>query len=72
MEEPTCHCGKPLHYNDPLARAGVDKLVADLGECVDVHCAGKTYIVPRHYIALHGLKAIDLPNLGFPCRPASQ
>ena len=28
--------------------------------------SGRSWMVPRHYIALHGLKAQDLPELGFP------
>lgn len=43
------------------------KLVRDLGENQNVHYIGngKTYIVPRIYIAKHGLKGKDLPLLGF-------
>jgi hypothetical protein len=43
------------------------RLVKEKGEDIDVTYAenGKTYIVPRIYIAIHGLKGKDLPSLGF-------
>jgi len=60
-----CHCGKPLHYTDPAIKLFVEKYIRELGEMMKVKCNGKTYLVSRHYIALHGLKAVDLPSLGF-------
>jgi hypothetical protein len=43
----------------------VEQQVADLGECVSVTltATGQAFMVPRHFIALHGLKAPDLPAL---------
>lgn len=60
-----CHCGRPLHYADSVLAAFCRKLVADQGEFVPVTCDERTWLVQRHYIALHGLKAVELPTLGF-------
>lgn len=66
MENKRCHCGQPLHYTVPAIEAFMRKLVAEAGEFVDITVVGgKTYRVPRHYIALHGINAADLPTLGF-------
>jgi hypothetical protein len=46
-------------------RATVERFVAELGEYVTVRRGDRAWRVPRHYIALHGLKGKDLPNLGF-------
>ena len=58
-----CHCGKPLHYSDPAIQETIQRLIDNLGECVDVTVEDETYEVPRHYIALHGVKAMELPEL---------
>lgn len=60
-----CYCGKPLHYSRPEIKEQIDKLIAKLGTHVDIICENKTYRVPRHYIALHGVNACDLDSLGF-------
>jgi len=60
-----CACGRPLHYTDPEVQRHMEELVATLGSGVRVNCGGKTYLVPRHYIALHGLIASELPRMGF-------
>lgn len=60
-----CHCGKPLHYLNPAAQSYVEDMVKAHGPNVKVTAGGRTWLVQRHYIALHGLKAGDLPNLGF-------
>lgn len=60
-----CACGKPLHYTDATMREMVQKLVDQLGEEIPVIYGHKTYMIPRHFIALHGLKALNLPKLGF-------
>ncbi len=63
----TCPCGQPLHYNDPIIKATVEQLVADLGEDIQITVLGKgTYLVPRHYVALHGIEASEIEALGFP------
>lgn len=67
MEEPAamCPCGRPLHYNNSETQATVELLIAALGPTIRVTVGGRTWAVPRHYIALHGLKAVELPFLGF-------
>ncbi len=62
-----CACGRPLHYSDSRIQQMVERLIAEAGEeTVRVTIEGRTWLVPRHYIALHGLKAQELPSLGFP------
>lgn len=65
MKTTICHCGQPLHYSSAPLRAFVDRLVASHGEHIKVTVKGRTWLVQRHYIALHGLKAAELPQLGF-------
>ena len=60
-----CHCGQPLHYNDPVSQKLVDDMVTSLGEYVNITVGQRTFAVQRHYIALHGLVAAEIPNLGF-------
>jgi hypothetical protein len=60
-----CHCGQPLHYTDPAAKAWIEEMVAKHGEYVRVIMNDRTWLVQRHYIALHGIKAWELPTLGF-------
>lgn len=61
-----CACGHPLHYSVPALRAAVEDLMTRLGPEILVTVAGRTWRVPRHYIALHGLRAWELPRLGLP------
>lgn len=63
--EELCHCGQPLHYSDPKIQEMIETMVRGLGPRVRVTFGGRTWLVPRHYIALHGLKSIELPFLGF-------
>jgi hypothetical protein len=58
-----CPCGKPLHYQDRDKRRNVDELIARLGLEVPVTCEGRTWLVSRHYIALHSFDASELPVL---------
>lgn len=58
-----CPCGQPVHYSDPMTEAAVDALVARLGVDVEVTTPEGTWLVPRDYIALHGIKAAELPAL---------
>ena len=60
-----CHCGRPLHYSTPAVRERVEHLIWLHGPFVDVTVEGRTWRVQRHYLALHGLKARELPELGF-------
>lgn len=61
-----CHCGRPLHYNDLVIRRIVEAMNDEFGEYVTVvHVDGRRWKVPRHCIALHGLKGRDVDSLGF-------
>ena len=60
-----CHCGKELHYSDPVIEAQVHEMVGLLGPFITVEVGGRSWRVQWHYIALHGLKAKELPDLGF-------
>jgi hypothetical protein len=60
-----CHCGRPLHYTDATIAALMARLVAELGEYIPITVGGRTWRVQRHYAALHGIRARDLPTLGF-------
>lgn len=60
---PMCPCGRPLHYNDPQRLKYMEDQVKKLGELILVSTGGKGYLIPRHYIALHGIRAQDLPEL---------
>jgi hypothetical protein len=64
-EVKSCHCGKPLHYTDPAVKKSADDLIATAGEYVKIFYNGRGYKVPRHYVFLHGIKAQELPTLGF-------
>jgi hypothetical protein len=60
-----CACGLPLHYTSMQAREYVDALIAALGPTLLITVGQQTFRVPRHYIALHGIRAQELPTLGF-------
>jgi hypothetical protein len=61
-----CACGRPLHYTDPQIEAAMEEMVERLGSEVMVTLSdGRSWWVPRHYIALHALKGSELPTLGF-------
>jgi hypothetical protein len=64
--EELCHCGRPLHYTDPVAESFTRGLVENLGPTLKVSVQGRVWEVQRHYIALHGVRASELPDLGFP------
>lgn len=62
--EDLCPCGKPLHYSDPRIRTIVDSMIELHGRTVRVQApGGLAFKVPRHYIALHGIKGADLRSL---------
>ncbi len=58
-----CPCGCPLHYSDPELQARVQELVDAVGPTVLVSTADGSWCVPRHYIALHGIRTADLTEL---------
>lgn len=76
MSEELCLCGRPLHYSDPSSERAVRQLIALHGETVVVGTSDGMWKVPRHFIALHGINANDLPALarrfGFEAVPISQ
>lgn len=60
-----CHCGQPLHYKNPAVERLVERVIAQRGETINVRADGRSFRVPRHYIALHGLKGAEVAQLGF-------
>jgi hypothetical protein len=60
-----CYCGLPLHYQDKNIEAEMIKLVKEEGSHVPVVAGGHTFMVPRHFIALHGIKSETLKFMGF-------
>lgn len=60
-----CHCGRPLHYTDPTIEGWVRGLVTLRGALMEVTTPEGTWLVPRHYIALHGVKAAELTESPF-------
>lgn len=60
-----CHCGKPLHYTDKSLQDHVEEMISRLGEHIMIEVSGRKFLVPRHYIALHGVKGADIAKLGF-------
>ena len=64
--EELCACGQPLHYTSAVVRGIVETYIMRYGPTVVVSHGDKRYRVPRHYLALHGLRAADLDALGFP------
>lgn len=60
-----CACGYPLHYTSPIVQAIVERYIATLGPDLSVQCGDRTWLVPRHYLALHGLDGRLIHSLGF-------
>lgn len=58
-----CPCGKPLHYKDEKSKKMVQSIIDKFGEDIKVVVLNKEYLVNRHYIALHGIKASELEKL---------
>jgi len=63
MIEGMCPCGQPLHYTSETARWCTQRFIEQLGYYMNVTVEGRTWRVPRHYIALHGFKGYELPGL---------
>lgn len=66
QQEELCHCGRSLHYTDEVVEGFTKDLIKTLGPTVKVNVGNRTWEVERHYIALHGVRAAELPDLGFP------
>lgn len=60
-----CACGQPLHYLRPETEAAMRRVVRLQGAKLKVTVGHRSWLVPRHYLALHGLRAEELPALGF-------
>lgn len=62
-----CHCGK-THKIDTKKPgwAAFIKFIDDYPPNIPVTIGDGTWIVPRMYIAIHGLKGKELSLLGFP------
>lgn len=64
-----CTCKDGYHELDTTFPVWdyIARTIDELGEEIPVQVLGGTdeYLVPRIYIAIHGLKAVDLPRLGF-------
>ena len=62
-----CVCGELLlqHYRDkhPEEERYIREMVAQLGPLVTVKTAEGAWLVPRHFIALHGISAKAMPAL---------
>lgn len=56
-----CFCGLKLHYVYPHVRRDMESLCKQQGEHVTI----RQWLVPRHYIALHGLDYENIEKLGF-------
>jgi hypothetical protein len=68
-----CPCGE-VHELSAAVRAAYEKATTGLPSSVPVETPAGTWLVPRIYIAVHGLKADELPALarrhGFAEHPA--
>ena len=58
-----CGCGEPLHYSDSHLQEIVQHFVDELGEFVEVRVNGRAWRIPRHFLALHGLKAARIAEI---------
>lgn len=58
-----CPCGRDLHYHNADSQAMIEKMIAELGETINVTTPAGTWRVPRHYIALHGLRGDEVAGV---------
>lgn len=58
-----CPCGEPLHYSDKRTERQINRLIRLMGELVMIVTPWGAWKVPRHYLALHGVKASELGAL---------
>jgi hypothetical protein len=58
-----CACGEPLHYQNKVVEKVVMDYIEKLGEMVEIVVPSGTFLVQRHYVALHGVEAKDLDRL---------
>lgn len=66
MNSDKCYCGRALHYTDTKTQTQVEEVIKKFGPNIVIKLDNnKRFLVPRHYIALHGIKNKDLNKLGF-------
>lgn len=63
--EELCPCGKPLHYNNLVIREIVESMIERHGPTVLIRRVegGPGFMVPRHYIALHGIEGKNIEKI---------
>ena len=57
-----CPCGE-IHELSAAARAAYENVICDLEPDVRIKVPGGCWRVPRIFVAVHGLKAAELPAL---------
>ena len=60
MESQLCPCGSPLHYYFRETYEAARVIVEKFGPSQPVTVGARTFLVPRHFTALHGLRGADL------------
>jgi len=57
-----CACGQPLHYTDSNLQRLVIEIINNLGPDIKVTLmdGSRSWMIPRHFIALHGLKGQEI------------
>ena len=65
IAEGMCACGQRLHYSDPAKQKLVEQIIRIAGPMVTITNSenGRSWRVPRHFIALHGIKMIEMPQV---------
>ena len=60
-----CPCGEQHRYSNLQTAMAIDEIIEREGEEITLTIAetNKSYLVNRHYIAFHGIKAKDLKSL---------
>jgi hypothetical protein len=59
---PRCPCGE-IHEPSAATRVAYENITRGLPDTVTVATGGRAWLVPRIYVAAHGLAAADLPEL---------
>jgi hypothetical protein len=58
-----CACGRALHYLRPAWQDYVERSIAACGPTVAVATPNGTWLVDKHFYALHGISLATLPQL---------
>lgn len=59
---PACPCGETHEFSAEI-RVAYENITRGLPETVTVAVNGRAWLVPRVYVAAHGMAAADLPDL---------